>query len=110
MCKDASGTTTSVPDTEQEFHCCICPIDEVLRDTLKHLIPDPDTERIHHNLLTTGLVDTSHENVHVMGTDERKIMIDSVFFPWSSTVNLIEEGDLGREKRGYWPPRQRQVT
>eukprot|EP00746_Dinoflagellata_sp_MGD_P003602 gnl/MRDRNA2_/MRDRNA2_106985_c0_seq1.p1 gnl/MRDRNA2_/MRDRNA2_106985_c0~~gnl/MRDRNA2_/MRDRNA2_106985_c0_seq1.p1 ORF type:complete len:1150 (-),score=186.57 gnl/MRDRNA2_/MRDRNA2_106985_c0_seq1:7-3456(-) len=101
------SSVTKVPDDKQEWHCCVSPIDEVLRDALRTLKPVEGDEKgaeIHANLLSHGLLDLKHENVHAMGTVCREEQIDSIFFPWSSKVNPIEPGDLGKPRDGFGLP------
>merc|ERR1712190_33051 len=57
-----------------------------------------EARRIKGNIEKTGLLDPNHEAVHVMGTKSRKDEIDDAFFPWSSVVNPIEEGDLHKTR------------
>jgi len=86
-------------DTEQEWHCCICPLTEELREALQELTPKGDeASRLRETICETGLLDKAHEPVHVMGTTTRKEEIDNTFFPWSSTVNPIEAGDLSKPR------------
>jgi len=94
-------------DTEQEWHCCICPLTVELRQALREMTPKDDkaTELL-NNISETGLLDTSHEAVHVMGTEGRKAEIDNSFFPWSSQVNPIEAGDLAKPRDIQIPRRE----
>mmetsp|Transcript_88819 Transcript_88819/g.176574 ORF Transcript_88819/g.176574 Transcript_88819/m.176574 type:complete len:1317 (+) Transcript_88819:113-4063(+) len=86
-------------DTEQEWHCCICPLTVELRQALQDLTPKDETaESLLKTIAETGLLDTSHEAVHVMGTEGRNGDIDCSFFPWSSSVNPIEVGDLAKPR------------
>merc|ERR1719433_2660901 len=86
-------------DTEQEGHCCICPLTVELRQALGELTPKDEKASLLLNTITeTGLLDTAHEAVHVMGTEGRKGEIDQSFFPWSSQVNPIEVGDLSKPR------------
>merc|ERR1719327_2001858 len=86
-------------DTEQEWHCCICPLTPELRTALSEMTPKDDKAReLMKTIADCGLLDVKHEAVHVMGTDGRKADIDDKYFPWSSDVNPIEMGDLGKPR------------
>jgi 23S rRNA-/tRNA-specific pseudouridylate synthase len=86
-------------DTEQEWHACICPLTVELRDALKDLKPKDETaEKLRDTITVSGLLDTDHEEIHVMGTETRKNQIDTIFFPWSSQVNPIEVGDINKPR------------
>mmetsp|Transcript_67287 Transcript_67287/g.161301 ORF Transcript_67287/g.161301 Transcript_67287/m.161301 type:complete len:722 (-) Transcript_67287:157-2322(-) len=89
-------------DTEQEWHCCICPLTQELREALSDLTPiDDQSAKLRECVTTTGLLDAEHDAVHVMGTTLRKEHIDDVFFPWSSQVNPIEMGDLSKPRESW---------
>eukprot|EP00927_Polykrikos_kofoidii_P071053 TRINITY_DN6738_c0_g1_i1.p1 TRINITY_DN6738_c0_g1~~TRINITY_DN6738_c0_g1_i1.p1 ORF type:complete len:730 (+),score=151.44 TRINITY_DN6738_c0_g1_i1:121-2190(+) len=86
-------------DTEQEWHCCICPLTIELREALGGLTPkDEKAAQLRKCIVETGLMDTNHEAVHCMGTTSRKNEIDDLFFPWSSVVNPIEVGDINKPR------------
>lgn len=97
--KDCGLVEEEKRDTEQEWHCCICPLTVELRAALQEMTPkDEQAAKLFNTLCDCGLMDTSHEAVHVMGTEGRKGDIDSTFFPWSSNVNPIEVGDLSKPR------------
>merc|ERR1740123_2620337 len=57
-------------DTEQEWHCCICPLTPELRQALRDMTPKNEEAKILlDNISETGLLDRKHEAVHVMGTE-----------------------------------------
>jgi len=92
-------------DTEQEWHCCVCPLTPELRAALQDMTPKDEEARVLMDTIgETGLLDVKHEAVHVMGTEGRKGEIDDKYFPWSSEVNPIEVGDLGKARDWYGQP------
>lgn len=88
-------------DSEQEWHCCICPLTKELRNALQEITPvDDAADGYMRTIMECGLLDPKHESVHVMGTESRKTEIDDQFFPWSSQVNPIDAGDLNKPRDG----------
>lgn len=86
-------------DSKQEWHCCICPLTSELRTALDVLTPcDDASSKLLKTIQEGGLLDAGHEAVHVMGTVRRNREIDDIFFPWSSRVNPIDVGDIGRPR------------
>ncbi|CAJ1436924.1 unnamed protein product [Effrenium voratum] len=91
-----------VENTEQEWHCCICPLTGELRKVLKDLKPrDQQLKGIQadamlQSCLDGGLISPGHKDVHCKGSQQRQSLIDEVFFPWSSKVNPIQAGDLAK--------------
>lgn len=93
-------------DTEQEWHCCICPLTPELREALKDLTPKNEKAKDLLEVMgETGLMKKEHQAVHCTGTSARKDSIDDAFFPWSSVVNPIEVGDLSKPREGGPPPK-----
>eukprot|EP00928_Gymnodinium_smaydae_P055797 TRINITY_DN39272_c0_g1_i1.p1 TRINITY_DN39272_c0_g1~~TRINITY_DN39272_c0_g1_i1.p1 ORF type:complete len:1273 (+),score=234.32 TRINITY_DN39272_c0_g1_i1:51-3869(+) len=92
-------------DTEQEWHCCICPLTVELREALKDMVPrDEEAGKLLSTIQETGLLSATHQAVHCMGTTSRKGEIDDSFFPWSSIVNPIEVGDLNKPREANSRP------
>mmetsp|Transcript_40967 Transcript_40967/g.112615 ORF Transcript_40967/g.112615 Transcript_40967/m.112615 type:complete len:761 (-) Transcript_40967:75-2357(-) len=82
-------------DKQQEWHCCICPLTEDLRNALACLEPKDGQSSILLKLMReTGVLSPNHQIVHCMGTAARKKEIDTPFFPWSSIVNPIDDDDV----------------
>merc|ERR1712151_1381418 len=69
-------------EQDQEWHCCICPITEELREVVGSLDAKDDESRVLRDILTDrGVMSEDHNIVHVRGTDARKKEIDNTFFP-----------------------------
>ena len=101
-CEEDDEEKLRVEDTEQEWHCCICPLTNELRKVMKDLKPRKEqlkgvqAETMLQSCLDSGLISPSHKEVHCKGTQQRGQLIDDVFFPWSSKVNPIQVGDLAK--------------
>eukprot|EP00931_Biecheleriopsis_adriatica_P084265 TRINITY_DN5802_c0_g2_i1.p1 TRINITY_DN5802_c0_g2~~TRINITY_DN5802_c0_g2_i1.p1 ORF type:complete len:1659 (-),score=464.27 TRINITY_DN5802_c0_g2_i1:42-4958(-) len=91
-------------DKQQEWHCCVCPLTPELRKALSDLKPREfqlkgiDASKMLATAVESGLVDVGHKDVHCLGTENRKEQIDDIYFPWSSRVNPIQEGDLHKAR------------
>lgn len=101
-CEEDDEEKLRVEDTEQEWHCCICPLTNELRQVMKDLKPRKEqlkgvqADTMLQSCLDSGLINPGHKEVHCKGTQERTQLIDDVFFPWSSKVNPIQVGDLAK--------------
>lgn len=101
-CEEDDEEKLRVEDTEQEWHCCICPLTNELRKVLKDLKPTKgqlkgiQAETMLQSCLDSGLINPNHKEVHCKGTVQRGQLIDEIYFPWSSKVNPIAVGDLAK--------------
>lgn len=99
---DGGGSGFAESEQRQWWHCCICPLTEELRASLRELDPvDNQASELHKTICETGLLNRADEAVHVEGTENRKGEIDDKYFPWSSIVNPIEVGDLAKPREAY---------
>jgi len=102
-------------DTEQEWHCCICPLGGELKKVLKALKPRDfqlkgvQADTTLKSCLESGLINPTHKEVHCKGTALRSSLIDEVYFPWSSLVNPIQVGDLVRVRSDAWQRQKQQA-
>jgi 23S rRNA-/tRNA-specific pseudouridylate synthase len=86
---------------EEEFHCCICPLTEELREALQELEPtDERSTDLLKMMIGSGLMSNGHHTIHTVGAKARKAEVDDIFFPWASVINPLAKLSERDKSRG----------